>query len=90
MLLQQGHERITAISIMMPVQDLGPGKQHLSYHLAVFAKKLFIGIHQDALTHCGCCLLAGNRLGLTLESQAFHPYRHGAAGHQDDFFALIM
>ena len=63
-LLQKGHKGVAAIGITVAVDSLRAGNQHLGHDLTVVSKKLFIGVHQNALPYGGAGLLAGDGVGL--------------------------
>ena len=64
-LLQQGHKGVAAIGITMTVNGLSTRNQHLSHNLTIISKKLFVSMHQNALSHSSTGLLAGDSGGLS-------------------------
>ena len=89
-LLQQGHKGVAAIGITMTVNGLSTRNQHLSHNLTIISKKLFVSMHQNALSHSGTGLLAGDSGGLSGQAQAVHTHRDSTTGNKNHFLALVL
>ena len=65
-------------------------EQNLGHGVVVFAKQLVVGVHQFALAHGGCGLLAGHIGGAGGQPQLAHTHANGTAGDQQNLMAGVF